>query len=183
MGLCGARHRTLGLAPVRLRVRATLRPAVALIAGATLLAGCSSLGDITGAAVGIAAGTGSVNPAVGLAVGIATAAAADEGFKYLGRRRQQAEQDAIAAVAGDLPEGMTAPWRIRHDIPIGNEHGEVRVVRVIDNPLAVCREIVFSVLDDPPTPPAYYTTSICQQAKQWKWAAAEPAVERWGYLQ
>ena len=147
------------------------------------LAGCSSVGDIIGIAAGGAAGGATANPAVGYAVGVGTAAAADVAVNYFNRVRQRAEQDAIAAVAGPLPPGEVAPWRIRHDIPIGNEHGEVQVVREVASPLATCREIAFSVLDDPPTPPAYFTTSICANGPKWKWAEAEPAVERWGYLQ
>jgi hypothetical protein len=148
-----------------------------------LLGGCSSFANIVGLATGAVAGGTSANPAVGYVVAVGTAAAADATFKWISRRRHGAEQDAIAAVAGDLPEGQTAPWEIRHDLPFGNEHGEVRVVRAIATPLATCKEIVFSVLDDPPEPPAFYAVTLCRQSERWKWALAEPAVERWGYLQ
>jgi len=57
----------------------------------------------------------------------------------------------------------------------------VQVVRLIDTPLASCREIAFSV-EDGPKPSQWYITSICQQARRWKWAAAEPAVDHWGFL-
>ncbi len=30
---------------------------------------------------------------------------------------------------------------------------------------------------------AWFTSDICKQAETWKWASAEPAVARWGYLQ
>jgi hypothetical protein len=168
------------------------RPAVSRVAGrrAALLlpmllavAACSSASDIAGLATGAVAGGATANPAVGYAVAVGTAAAADATFAWISRRRHGAEQDAIAAVAGPLAEGQTAPWRIRHDIPIGNEHGEVQVVRSFDTPLAACKEIVFSVIDDPPDPPAHYATTLCRQQERWKWALAEPAVPRWGYLQ
>jgi hypothetical protein len=148
-----------------------------------LLTGCSSLADIAGLATGAVAGGASANPAVGYAVAVGTAAAADATFKWISRHRQGAEQDAIADVAGNLKEGQTASWRIRHTIPIGNERGEVRVVRELVTPLATCKEIAFSVADDPPEPDAHYVTTLCRDADQWKWALAEPAVDRWGYLQ
>jgi hypothetical protein len=131
------------------------------------------------------AGGATGNPAVGFAVGVAVDAAASAAVRYVGRSRQQAEQDAIAQAAGELRLGEAAPWRIEHDIPIGNEHGELHVVRQIESPLAPCKEIVFSVDDGagPDATRSWYTASICRQADRWKWASAEPAVERWGFLQ
>ena len=155
---------------------------VAAALGCALLAGCTSAAEITGLAAGGIAGGATANPAVGYAVAVGTAAGADEAFKYFGRVRQRAEQNAIADAASGLAEGQLAPWSIHHDVPVGNEHGQVQVVRLIDTSLATCREIAFSV-EDAPTPPAWFITSICQQQKRWKWAAAEPAVDRWGYLQ
>ncbi len=159
-----------------------MRPWPGLVAGVLLLGGCSSFANIVGLATGAAAGGASVNPAVGYVVAVGTAAAADAAFKWVARTRQRAEQDAIAAVAGPLPEGQVATWKIRHDLPFGNEHGEVQVVRDLATPLATCKEIVFSVIDEP-DPPAHYATTLCQQPDHWKWALAEPAVERWGFLQ
>ena len=77
--------------------------------------------------------------------------------------------------------GEFRPWRIRHTIPIGNARGELAVVREYATPLATCREVVFTVEDG--NRPAVFTTSLCQRAAGWKWAAAEPAVDRWGFLQ
>ncbi len=158
-----------------------------LVAATFMLAGCNAIGDIAGLATGAVAGGATANPAIGFAVGVATAAAADEAVAYFSRARARAEQDAIAAVAGPLPAGASAPWAIRHDIPVGDEHGEVHVVREIASPLATCREIAFSVLDDPPAAPAWFTTTICAKDSAargpgWKWASAEPAVPRWGFL-
>ncbi len=147
------------------------------------MGGCSTAATLTGLAAGGVAGGATANPAIGYAVAVGTNAAADYAFKYVARVRQRAEQNAIADVAGGLPPGQTAPWRIAHTIPVGDEHGEVQVVRAIDTPLAACREIAFSVQDGPKQPPAWFDASICRQAARWKWAVAEPAVERWGYLQ
>ena len=151
---------------------------------ALALGGCSSAATLTALAAGGVAGGVTANPAVGYAVAVGTNAAADYGFKYLARLRQRAEQNAIADAAGDLPEGATAPWRIEHTIPLGDdEHGQVQVVRAIDTPLVACREIAFSVQAGRHKPAPWFLTSICRQAARWKWAAAEPATERWGYLQ
>jgi hypothetical protein len=158
-----------------------MRAAVGLVA-LTLLGGCREAAELTALATGGAAGAATASPAVGFAVALGVQVAADEAYKRIGRGRQHAEQDAIAQAAAALPEGGTAPWRVRHTIPIGNESGEVQVVRLIANPLAECREIVFSVAD-PPRPPAWYATNICRDAHGWQWALAEPAVRRWGFLQ
>jgi hypothetical protein len=70
---------------------------------------------------------------------------------------------------------------IKHTIPIGNEHGRLRVVRDIDSPLAACKELAFSVEDGKER--SWFTTDVCKQEKAWEWASAEPAVARWGFLQ
>jgi hypothetical protein len=147
-----------------------------------LLGGCSSIGSISGAAVGVATGAGTTNPLVGYAAGVATKAAVDELVRYISRKSQQGEQDEIAETVGKLQPGKTAAWEIRHFIPIGNEHGDVTVTRVMDNRLATCKEVAFRVFDGA-APAGTYVTSACQQGSTWKWAAAEPATERWGYLQ
>jgi len=56
---------------------------------------------------------------------------------------------------------------------------------VIASPLTTCKEIVFSVDEGGPAKPLgpLYTTTLCWRGDRWKWAAAEPAVPRWGYLQ
>lgn len=155
------------------------------LAAVVLLAGCKAAPQIAAVVAGGAAGVATANPAVGFAVGVATDAGANYAFRYASRTWHQAEQDAIAQTAGALAVGAKAAWKIEHSIPIGNEHGLLHVVRAIDSPLAACKEIAFSVDDGEGAElqRAWFTTSICKQAKQWKWAAAEPAVERWGYLQ
>jgi hypothetical protein len=147
----------------------------------SLLTGCAVVSDVAGLAAGSGAGAATGNPAVGFAVGIGVRAGVDELRKYVVRRRQGGEQDAIAAVAGDTPLGEQRAWLIRHSIPVGNAHGELAVVREYATPLATCREVVFTVEDG--GHPSLFTTSLCRYASGWKWAAAEPAVGRWGFLQ
>ena len=144
--------------------------------------GCSSVGGIVGVVVGAAAGGASANPAVGFGVGVATAAVSDYAIKRVSRSWHRGEQDAIAAVAGALSPGGTGPWRIEHSLPLGNEHGQLEVVRAIANPLAPCKQVLFSV-EEKDEPTAWYSVDVCQGSDGWKWASAEPAVERWGFLQ
>jgi hypothetical protein len=150
-----------------------------------LLAGCNSTAQIAAAVTGGIAGAGTGSPAVGFLVAVLTDAGANYVVRYYGRSRQGAEQDAIAQVAGGLPVGTEATWKIEHTIPIGDEHGRLQVVRTIDSPLAACKEIAFSVDEGKDGKPqrSWYTTNVCKQAQAWKWASAEPAVERWGFLQ
>jgi hypothetical protein len=157
----------------------------AQLAAILLLAGCKAAPQIAAVVTGGAAGAATGNPAVGFAVGVATDAGANYAFRYISRTRQGAEQDAIAQIAGDLPVGTEASWKIEHTIPIGDEHGRLRIVRAIDSPLAACKEIAFSVEDGKgdKMKRTWFTSSVCKQSKEWKWAAAEPAVERWGFLQ
>ena len=175
MGLGRAGHGTLGLAAVK---------ALSLTA-MILLTGCNAAPQIAAVVTGGAAGAATGNPALGFAVGVATDAGANYAFRWFSRTQQGAEQDAIAQVAGDLPVGTEAAWKIEHTIPIGDEHGQLRVVRTIASPLAACRELAFSVDEGKAEKlkRSWFTTSICKQADTWKWAAAEPAVERWGFLQ
>jgi len=149
--------------------------------GLPLLGGCAAVPDVAGLAAGGGAGAATGNPAVGFAVGLGVRAGVDELRKYVVRRRQTGEQDAIADAAGDAPVGEQRAWQIRHTIPVGNARGELAVVREYTTPLATCREVVFTVEED--GRPSLFTTSLCRQATRWKWAAAEPAVGRWGFLQ
>lgn len=145
---------------------------------ALLLGGCTTIGNLASVAAGAAAGSATANPAVALVVGIGVQAGLDEVVRYVSRRRQQGEQDAIADAAGSTPLGQPHAWEIRHTIPIGNQRGTLVPVREIANPLATCREILFSVEGG-----GVFTTTLCHGDAGWKWAAAEPAVDRWGFLQ
>ena len=150
------------------------------------LGGCTSIGSIAGAVTGAASGGGSANPGVGYAVGITTKAATDALVQYISRKRQQAEQDEIAATVGALKVGDTAPWRIKHKVPMfDDEHGDLTVTRDIPNALATCREVVFSVAGGAKAagPKGYYVTTACEHGSVWKWAQAEPSTIRWGFLQ
>lgn len=110
-----------------------------------LLGGCKFMGDLVAAGAGGAAAGATANPAIGIAVGVGVNAGIDAGFAYVGRKWQQAEQDAIAADVAAMQPGERRPWAVEHIVPIGNEHGEVAVVRAIDTPLTLCKELVFSV--------------------------------------
>ncbi len=179
MGLGRTGDGAMGIAAVKTPSSA------AILVTALLLAGCSSTPQIAAAVTGGAVGAATANPAVGFAVAVAVDAGANYAVRYYGRSRQGAEQDAIAQIAGALPIGTEAAWKIEHTIPIGNEHGQLRIVRTIDSPLADCREVAFSVDEGKgkDLKRAWFTTDICKQTEGWKWAAAEPAVERWGFLQ
>ncbi len=160
-----------------------LLPAVLLL---LLLGGCKAAPDLIGLAAGTISGGASASPAVGFAVGVATSAAADEVVKWYGRSRQHAEQDALARRVGAAPLGGTGPWHIHHLIPLGDEHGEFEVVRLIPSPLTACKEVVFSVIDGekPTSPRRLYDANVCARSDgRWQWASAEPAVPRWGFLQ
>ncbi len=143
-----------------------------------LLGGCSTVGTLAGLAAGGAAGGATANPVVAYAVGIGVKAGVDELVLYVSRVRHRGEQDAIADAAGTTPLNQPRAWEIRHTIPIGNTNGTLIPIREIDTPIAVCREVLFRVEGG-----GLFTTSVCHQADGWKWAAAEPSVDRWGYLQ
>ncbi|WP_211609831.1 hypothetical protein [Paraburkholderia haematera] len=158
----------------------------ALCVGASLLtSGCSSVGAASGAAAGVASGLVTANPAVGIGVGIAVQAATDEAIGRYMRTMHTDQQNMIAALAGAMPVGETRPWAVKHTLPIENGHGQVRVTRAFSSALALCKDFVFSVQDGdgPGAHEDWYTASACRQDKGWKWASAEPAVERWGNLQ
>ena len=184
MGVGGAGNRTLGC--LAMSARGTLIALALACAGAgALTTGCASIGAATGAVAGVATGAVTANPAVGIGVGIAVQSATDEAVNRYMRGMHRDQQDAIAALVGELPLGGSQPWRVKHTLPIENGHGEVRVTRVFDTALASCKEFAFSVVDgDKPDAPTYwFTASACREGARWKWASAEPAVDRWGTLQ
>jgi len=161
-----------------------VRLALVALASGPLVA-CGAVADLTGAVTGGVAAVATANPIVGYGIGIGVRAVTTTAINYAVRRRQQAAQDEVAAVIGALEPGETRSWKIEHDIPIGNEHGEVRLVRTVDSALATCREALFSVASGgaPDAPRQWFLTTACRQGDRWKWAAAEPAAERWGSLQ
>ena len=165
--------------------------ALAICAGAVVsLSGCNStsVGAAGGAAAGAATGIVTANPAIGIGVGIAVQAATTETINRYLRVMHTDQQDVIAALAGASPVGDTRPWKVKHTLPIENGHGQVRVLRAFTTALADCKEFAFSVADgdEATSPEHWYTAAACQTPQDkrlWKWASAEPAVERWGNLQ
>jgi len=161
------------------------RGAIAALLAASL-AGCDTIGGIAGAVTGAATGTFSSNPAVGLAVGVSVKAGTDAAMHRVFRHMQADEQDRIAEMAGHLEIGVRQPWSVHHLFSYGDESGEMQVVDRIDNALASCRNVLFSVRGgrkDAPTR-EWFMTQACQQSDgRWRWAAAEPATARWGTLQ
>jgi hypothetical protein len=159
--------------------------AAGVAASCTFMSGCTSIGAVAGAAAGVSTGVVTSNPAIGIGVGIAVQAATDEAVKRVVKSLHGDQQMTIAATAGELPVGETKSWRVKHVLPIENAHGEVRVLREFDSALATCREFAFSVTDGekPGAPTDWFLASICQNQDGWKWASAEPAVDRWGALQ
>jgi hypothetical protein len=158
---------------------------LALPATLLVLAGCSSIGSISGAAAGVASGGASANPAVGIAVGIGVRALVDEGVNKLVRRWSDEEQSSIATQVGQMSVGDVRPWQVRHAVPYRDNDGQVKVVRAFETPLASCKEALFTVAGSAPagSSPTWFATTACLSPKGWRWAAAEPAVSRWGALQ
>jgi uncharacterized protein YceK len=167
------------------------------VCGIVLLSGCSSLltqSAGAGAGVGGAAVANAItsNGAVTAGIGLGAQAAAIAGVQYLEKRVHGTEQNAIALAAAPVPVGGVAPWRVSHDIPIeDDEHGELTVVddfapNLPDAAGAFdCKEVIFSIDTIAHHRPLrnFYTTFVCRDGTQWKWATAEPATARWGALQ
>lgn len=156
-------------------------------ASALWLAGCSSVGGITGAVAGIASGSAVANPAVGVAIGIGVQAGVDASIKTVLRDWSHEEQRRIASLVGGMEVGQREAWEVRHAVPYGNERGQVAVLRAFSTSLAACKEAAFSVEDADAKraglPQPHFVTMVCQGSGGWQWATAEPAVERWGALQ
>ncbi len=161
------------------------RRALLALSAALFLCGCKTIPELAGIASGAAAGGGTGSPAIGFAVGVGVATATSAAVRWYGRSRAHAEQQAIADAASNLSPGGRASWQINHIVPIGDEHGELFVVGAIPNPLGLCKRIVFSVNSGTGahTTRDWFTTDLCRTEGVWRWANAEPAVLRWGYLQ
>jgi hypothetical protein len=164
--------------------RSAALSAAALAACTLGLAGCSSVGGFAGAAAAFATSVATANPIIGISVGIGVKAAADEGIKYVSRRKQHEIQSSVALAAADVAPGQSARYEHPHLVGSGVDRGEVRVVRVIETPLATCKEILFSVEHGGENPRVdWFSTSACRNGDAWQWAGVEPAIERWGNLQ
>jgi len=156
-----------------------LTPLLGLALLATL-PGCSFVGDVAGVVAAGVTGSSTANPALAIAAGIGVRSGVDAVSDYVTRQRHESEQDQIAEVAGSAPLGEARYWEIRHTIPFGNEHGQLAAVREFQTPLTTCREILFTVEDGERET---YTTNLCRGVARWSWAGAEPAVDRWGFMQ
>lgn len=179
MGHGGTGHRALGFAAM-----SGMRWLLA--AGAAFLAGCSSVGPLTGAAAGIASGTVTANPAVAYGVAVSVNAATDASIKYATRKWAASEQDALATAVGRLSDSTPSlNWSLERMMGVTKAHGQVVLVRTFNTPLATCREAILTMQEAgaPKTAPgAGYTIYACQNGNAWQWANAEPAVPRWGNL-
>ena len=164
--------------------------------GSVLTEGSSDAAGLAGAGI---AGAITKDATVGAAIGLGVRSVASFGLQYAERGVHRAEQDRIAAAAGALPENGAGMWSVSHAVAIEpDEHGELVVTRIFaarpDSGAGfTCKEIVFSVdrgkpaanTAQPGPAPArgFYTATVCLDGDRWKWASAEPAVERWGNLQ
>jgi hypothetical protein len=158
-----------------------------LVAVALSLAACSGTDAAIGSAVssastaGVAAGitraTGSA--LIGTAAGIGAGIGLDAGIKYAERRIHRNAQDAVAIAAAPLSIGQSARWDIDGWLPLTDRHGTVEVARSFGKAIP-CKDVVFTVDDDNDL----YVTTVCADKKgTWRWALAEPTVDRWGTLQ
>jgi hypothetical protein len=163
------------------------RNMAALLAMAAGLAACSNAGSAFDSAVssastaGIAAGITSATGSalVGTAAGIGAGIGLDVGFKYAERRIHRNAQDAVAVAAGPLGVGQSAQWKVDGWLPLSDRHGTVEIARRFGKTIP-CKDIVFTVDEDDDL----YVTTICADKKGiWRWALAEPTVDRWGTLQ
>ena len=177
MGFGGACDGALG------RPAVTARASAAAIAAALAFGGCAAVGDITGAVAGLATGAATANPGVGISVGILVRSGTNELMDRVTRKRKALEHEAIAAAA-EMNVGESRAWAVDQKL-IGDARGEVTVLRVIDNSLTLCKELLFSITEekDGDVRRTWFTTSACRHDDGWKWAAAEPAVQRWLNLQ
>jgi len=175
----------------RFRRRSILLASLVITPGLSL-SGCASLlheGGAAGAGVAGASLAGAVtdSAAVTSGIGLGVNAAALAAVRSLEKRVHRTEQESIAAAAGPLNVGGTAPWSSGHlKVSIErNEHGTLTVSRLIQAGDLDCKEVIFSVdkVVKEKTARAFYTTIVCRDGEFWRWASAEPATERWGSLQ
>jgi hypothetical protein len=157
------------------------RKTAVLLAVVLGLAACTSTGSAVDSAVssastaGIAAG---ITSATGSAL-VGTAAGIGAGIKYAERRIHRNAQDAVAIAAGPLGIGQSAHWNIDGWLPLTDRHGAVEVARSFGKAIP-CKDVVFTVDEDD----NFYVTTICADKQgTWRWALAEPTVDRWGALQ
>jgi hypothetical protein len=151
------------------------------------LPGCSNTGGAVDTAIsaGVAGGVASSithatgSAVVGAAAGIGAGVGLDVGIKYAERRIHRNVQDAVAQAAGPLGVGEAAPWRVTAWLPLSERHGTVQTARLFGASIP-CKDVVFTVDGDD----NLYVSTMCQDKRGiWRWAVAEPTVDRWGSLQ
>jgi len=162
--------------------------AAALLVTSIAISGCgeaqstassSGLGAAVsgGVGAGVAHATGSA--LVGVAAGVGAGVGLDYGIKYAERRVHAHVQDAVALAAGPLAVGQSARWNDDYWLPLDGKHGTVEVARSFGNRIP-CKDIVFTVDKDD----NFYVAVVCADKHgAWRWALAEPTVDRWGTLQ
>ncbi|HYG87151.1 MAG TPA: hypothetical protein VD978_12905 [Azospirillum sp.] len=157
--------------------------AYSAVAGLLALAGCAELGKELNAftTAGLAAVVGSAtgSPVLGLIAGTAASYGIGSGIRYADRLIAGSVQNAVAVAAGGLGVGQAAPWQVEEDLPLSGRTGTVQVARTFGEAIP-CKDIVFTIDDSPD----FFATTICQRKDGvWRWALAEPTVQRWGSLQ
>ncbi len=134
-------------------------------------------GTAGGVASGVTSATGSA--LLGAAVGLGVGMGLDVGIKYAERRVHRNVQDAVAQAAGPLDVGESAAWHVKAWFPISERHGTVQTARQFGSSIP-CKDVVFTVDGDE----NLYVSTVCQDKRgTWRWALAEPTVDRWGSLQ
>jgi hypothetical protein len=161
---------------------------IIVVAAIVPLMGCAAAGPaITGlATAGVAGTVGSTtgSAAAGIAAGVAVSYGIDQGVKYGERRVQDNVQSAIATTSGPLDVGQSAAWQVPDEptikkLPFEGRSGTVEVARSFGQAIP-CKDVIFTVDGDH----GVYTTTVCRNDEgAWLWAAAEPSIHRWGYLQ
>jgi surface antigen len=162
---------------------------LALLSG---LAGCGntaqqSAGPVGGAAVSLGVAGITANPLIAYAAGVGAEAGIEALENDLARVQHNGEQNNIAAKVARLRTGQSASWQISYRVPfLLHEHGDVTVLQVLRTPLVTCKRVAFTVItgNKPDSGRGIYITTACARSDGvWKWAEAEPATERWGFLQ
>lgn len=161
-----------------------MRTALVFLAALPLI-GCAAAGPaITSlATAGVAGGVGSAtgSAAIGVAAGFAASVGVDQGVKWGERRLAGTVQGAVAEAAGPLDVGQSAAWQVKGKLPWSARSGKVEVARVFGQKIP-CKEVVFTLQDDKAH--SIYTSTVCRNDEgEWRWALAEPSIDRWGYLQ
>ena len=161
--------------------------AAAVLVISIAVSGCTNAGSATNSAVsatasagigaGVAHATGSA--LLGVAAGVGAGVGLDVGIKYVERRVHRNVQDAVARAAGSLEVGQSARWNDDYWLPLSGKHGTVEVARTFGVAIP-CKDIVFTVDEDD----NLYVAIVCADKHGvWRWALAEPTVDRWGALQ